>query len=178
MADLMAEAEQTARELVACAGAAGLTVATAESCTAGMVASTIADIPGASEVLRGGAVTYVNEIKHRVLSVSRETLDGVGAVSSACACEMAQGARRVFETDVAVSVTGFAGPGGGTPEEPVGTVYIGLAWADDVRAERCRFTGDRTAVRQAACLRACEHLLGACRELGDRGVVSFQYLEA
>lgn len=165
MSDLETEAEAVARQLVSVTAGAGLTVATAESCTAGMVASTIADVPGASEVLRGGAVTYVNEIKHRVLGVRRETLDGVGAVSSACACEMAEGARRVFGTDVAVSVTGFAGPGGGTPEEPVGTVYFGVASPEGTRFERCSFSGDRSAVRRAACLHACELLRDVCREL-------------
>lgn len=163
MSELEEAAAQVATQLVACATKVGVTVATAESCTAGMVASTIAGVPGASEVLRGGAVTYVNEIKHKVLGVSQETLDTVGAVSADCARQMATGARVLFETDCAVSVTGFAGPGGGTPEEPVGTVYLGIATPAGVRAERCQFAGDRTAVREAACLRACELLLEAAQ---------------
>ncbi len=165
MSELEKAAAQVAAQLVSCATEAGVTVATAESCTAGMVASTIAGIPGASEVLRGGAVTYVDDIKHKVLGVRQETLDTVGAVSHDCACQMAAGARALFETDCAVSVTGFAGPGGGTAEEPVGTVYLGIATPEGVRAERCHFEGDRTAVRETACLRACELLLEAAQKI-------------
>ena len=105
-----------ARALVEGACAAGLTVATAESCTAGMVASLIADVPGASEVLRGGAVTYCDEIKHRVLGVSSETLERYTAVSPQTAREMALGARSLFSTDMAVSLTGYAGPAGSSAE--------------------------------------------------------------
>lgn len=142
----------------------GLTVATAESCTAGLVASTIAQVPGASEVLHGGAVTYVNEIKHRVLGVSQETLDTVGAVSFDCARQMAEGARRVFGADLAVSVTGYAGPGGGSSRDPVGTVYFGIAAPDTFSVTRCCFAGDRAAVRAQACTRALELLLAAAAE--------------
>lgn len=158
-------AEKAAAELVRWCGERGITVATAESCTAGMVASTIADVPGASEVLRGGAVTYVNEIKHAVLGVSQEVLDTVGAVSVPCAREMASGALRVFACDVAVSVTGYAGPGGGTDEDPVGTVYLGVATSQGVRVERCSFAGDRSQVRAAACERAIELLRAGARSL-------------
>lgn len=160
-----ASIDRTVRELVELAASSGLTVSTAESCTAGMVASAIAGVPGASSVLRGGAVTYVNDIKHRVLGVSSETLDGVGAVSSDCARQMAEGSLRLFESDAAVSVTGFAGPGGGTPEEPVGTVYIGIATDLEARAERFSFDGDRDTVRKMACRAACRLLLEACRSL-------------
>lgn len=152
-------ADDLAAELVHRASQAGLTVATAESCTAGMVASTIADIPGSSAVLRGGAVTYCDEIKHRVLGVASETLVEHTAVSHETAGEMAAGARRLFGSDLAVSLTGYAGPGGGTPEDPAGTVYIGLASAGGVQTLRCTFPGERNVVRRAAAARALELLL-------------------
>ena len=153
------DVDELARELVERCDARGMTVATAESCTAGLVAATIADVPGASEVLRGGAVTYVDEVKHEVLGVSLETLTRDSAVSASCAAEMAEGARRVFKTDCAVSTTGYAGPGGGTVEDPVGTVYFGVATDAGVRTERCVFEGDRQAVRRAACAHALTLLL-------------------
>lgn len=144
--------DAVAHRLVQQCSARGFTVATAESLTAGMTASAIASVPGASKVLRGGAVTYVNEIKHRVLGVSNESLDRYTAVSAPVVREMAQGARELFQVDVAVSLTGYAGPGGGTDDEPVGTVYLGIATKNGVDAVRCHFEGDRLQVRQqAAC---------------------------
>ncbi len=105
----------------------GLTVGTAESCTAGMISARIGDIPGSSDVLYGGVVSYANEVKTGVLGVPEEVLREHGAVSEECAAAMAEGARRVLGCDVAVSVTGVAGPGGGTPEKPVGTVCFGIS---------------------------------------------------
>ncbi|MBQ6788594.1 MAG: competence/damage-inducible protein A [Clostridia bacterium] len=104
-----------------------LTVATAESCTAGMIAARIGDIPGCSDVLEGGVVSYSNEVKMNVLGVSEDVLQKYGAVSEECAAMMAEGARRVTGAGIAVSVTGIAGPGGGTDEKPVGTVCFGVA---------------------------------------------------
>ncbi len=154
-----------AQRLVAFASAHGLTVATAESCTAGRVAAVVGGVPGASEVLRGGAVTYVNEIKHRVLGVSEKTLATVGAVSERCACEMAAGARALFGSDAAVSITGFAGPGGGTADNPVGTVYLGIADQDGVRAVRRHFNGDRDDVRWQATMEALRLLRSSCEDI-------------
>ncbi len=105
----------------------GLTVGTAESCTAGMIASRIADLPGSSDILTGGIVSYANEVKTGVLGVDPEVIEKYGAVSEQCAAQMAEGARRALGCDVAVSVTGIAGPGGGTPEKPVGTVCFGVS---------------------------------------------------
>ena len=154
-----------AQRLVAFASAHGLTVATAESCTAGRVAAVVGGVPGASEVLRGGAVTYVNEIKHRVLGVSEKTLATVGAVSERCACEMAAGARALFGSDAAVSITGFAGPGGGTADNPVGTVYLGIADQDGARAVRRHFNGDRDDVRWQATMEALRLLRSSCEDI-------------
>lgn len=167
--ELSARADEVARELVSCAAQAGLSVSTAESCTAGLVTATIADVPGASDMLRGGAVTYVNEIKHALLGVRQDTLDVDGAVSEPCARQMAAGSRKAFASDAAVSVTGFAGPGGGTDAEPVGTVYLGVSSARGERVERRVFPGDRACVRMAACARALELLLGECRALAAGG---------
>ena len=108
---IAANNEELARDIVERASACGVTVSTAESLTAGMIASTIADIPGASAVLRGGAVTYCDEIKHRVLGVEQETLDRFSAVSHQTAREMAVGSLDLYQSDVAVSATGYAGPG-------------------------------------------------------------------
>lgn len=143
----------------------GLTVSTAESCTAGMVSSLIADIPGASAVLRGGAVTYCDEIKHRVLGVRTETLERYTAVSMQTACEMAQGSRRVFSSDVAVSLTGYAGPGGGTPDDPAGTVYIGIDSIRGTQAHRFVFSGSRNEVRKQAAEEAMRWIVEELKAL-------------
>lgn len=152
--------EELARAIVERAGALGVTVSTAESLTAGMIASTIADIPGASAVLRGGAVTYCDEIKHRVLGVEQETLDRYTAVSYQTAREMATGSLELYRCDIAVSATGYAGPGGGTEDDPAGTFYIGWAYrpADGgmtaVDSMRCCCEGDRSCVRAHAVTEA------------------------
>lgn len=162
MGEFEYRAREAAHKLVVAAAACGATVATAESCTAGLVASTIASVPGASDVLRGGAVTYVDEIKNRLLGVSSETLERYTAVSSPCAREMAEGARVLFQVSAAVSVTGYAGPGGGTAEDPVGTVYFGISTAGGTETYRKVFAGSRDEVRWQAAAFALELLCGAC----------------
>lgn len=157
--------ECAARELVDRARGIGLTLATAESCTAGLVAARIADIPGASDVLRGGAVTYCDAVKRRVLGVSEDTLRLHSAVSDPCAREMAVGARVLFEADMAVSLTGYAGPGGGTLDDPAGTVYIGLADGRRATCARCSFEGSRNDVRAHAALFALQMLLKRCDDM-------------
>ena len=153
---ISAHNEELARHIVERASARGVTVSTAESLTAGMIASTIADIPGASAVLRGGAVTYCDEIKHRVLGVDQETLDRYTAVSHQTAREMAVGSLELYQSDIAVSATGYAG----TEDDPAGTFYIGWAYraADGevpvVDSVRCHYEGDRSCVRAHAVAEA------------------------
>ena len=108
----------------------GLTLSAAESCTGGLIAKRITDIPGCSDVFFGGCVTYTNEVKQRLLGVSAETLDAHGAVSSETAIEMARGVRERTGSDIGISATGIAGPGGGTDETPVGTVFLGISTKD------------------------------------------------
>ncbi len=136
----------------------GLTVAAGESCTAGLVAARLASIPGASDVLLGGVVAYANELKQGLLGVSTETLEQHGAVSAECAAEMAAGVRRATGADLGVSVTGVAGPGGGTAEKPVGLVYIHVSAPDRERGRRIVFPGDRNSIRDFAATTAL-HLL-------------------
>lgn len=147
---------EAAARVVALGCERGLTMATAESCTAGMVAAAVGGVPGASAVLRGGAVTYCNEIKHEVLGVSQDTLDTYTAVSEPTAREMASGSQRLFGASVAVSLTGYAGPGGGTETEPAGSVYIATCDDDAVLCERHEFSGARNEVRAKAAIRALE----------------------
>ena len=126
----------------------GLTLGTAESLTAGLIAATVADVSGASAVLMGGVVSYDPRVKHEVLGVSQEVIDTVGVVSEACALQMASGARNLLKVDVSLSATGVAGPTGGTPENPVGTVWLGVSTAEGTVARRFHFDGDRQSVRR------------------------------
>ena len=143
-----------AGRLVELLKARGLTCATAESCTGGGVGAAITSVPGASDVFLGGVISYANEVKRDVLGVSQATLDSVGAVSGETAEQMAAGARRLTKADLAVAVTGIAGPGGGTPEKPVGLVWFGLATERGVRAEKALFVGGRETVRAKAVVHA------------------------
>lgn len=138
---------------------AGKTLAVAESCTGGMLASMLVDIPGVSGTLVEGHVTYANEAKMRVLGVRAETLEQYGAVSEQTAREMARGLRERSGADYALSITGIAGPDGGTPEKPVGLVWIALADQQEIRALRLNLHGDRMSIRTLACLHAMHLLL-------------------
>ena len=145
-------------EVIDLARTRGFTIGTAESCTGGLVAATLTDVSGASEVFKGTVVSYTNEVKEKVLGVPHEILETVGPVSAETAEAMAQGALSTLGVDIAVSVTGFAGPEGGTAENPVGTVWFACAWDADevrqVRSETHRFSGGRDAVRSKACNQA------------------------
>lgn len=151
-----------AAQVVAKNLAAGRMVALAESCTGGLVCAALTEIAGSSAVLDRGFVTYSNEAKHELLGVSNDLIETFGAVSIACAWAMAQGALKRSGADVAVSVSGIAGPGGGTAQKPVGTVVFARAirGSDAVLAEERWFdVTDRAAVRHQAALVALELLL-------------------
>jgi nicotinamide-nucleotide amidase len=128
----------------------GLTLATAESCTGGLVAARLTSVPGSSDVFVGGVVAYSNEVKARELGVPEATLEQFGAVSEEAAEAMTAGARERLGADVAVSVTGVAGPGGGTPEKPVGLVFLHAQGPSGSLARRLDFPGDREAIRGRA----------------------------
>jgi competence/damage-inducible protein CinA-like protein len=136
----------------------GLTLATAESCTGGLVAARLTGVPGSSDVFLGGIVTYANEVKAAELGVPEELLERHGAVSAETAAAMAEGARERFGADVALAVTGVAGPGGGSAEKPVGLVYLHAQGAETGRALELNLPGDRGAVRGRATV-AGLHLL-------------------
>ena len=142
--------------------ARGLTVATAESCTGGMLSQRITAVPGASEVFAYGACTYANDIKEKMLGVRHETLEAYGAVSPETAAEMARGVREAAGADLGVGVTGIAGPGGGTPEKPVGLVYLAACNADTVYVQKLVITG-RT--REVVRLSSTQHALEMVRRL-------------
>ncbi len=128
----------------------GRTLATAESCTGGGIGAQLTAISGSSEVYKGGVISYCNDVKHRVLGVPAEILERFGAVSVPVAEAMAVGARAVCQVDVAVSVTGLAGPSGDEFGNPVGTVFIGYADENKVLSRHFLFSGDRDAVRSQA----------------------------
>ncbi|RUO55792.1 CinA family protein [Pseudidiomarina homiensis] len=124
-------------------------IATAESCTAGGIGYALSAVAGSSAWLEGGFITYSNKLKERVLGVPNEVLQSAGAVSAATAEAMAVGALRLASTEVAIAVTGIAGPSGGSAEKPVGLVWFGLAWKGGQMSWKCHFEGDRSAVREA-----------------------------
>ena len=136
------------------------TLTCVESCTGGMLSARLINVPGASEVYKSGFVTYANKAKHKFLGVSKKTLKKFGAVSEECAYEMAFGAAKAAGADVAVSITGIAGPDGGTPEKPVGTVYIGLYVRGEASVRRYNFSGNRTKIRENTVAAALRMLLG------------------
>ncbi|MEO7387098.1 MAG: CinA family protein [Gammaproteobacteria bacterium] len=140
--------------------AKGLKLSTAESCTGGGLAKSLTDRPGSSAWFEFGWVTYGNNAKHQLLGVREATLDEYGAVSQQVAEQMASGARRLSGADIAVAITGIAGPAGGSADKPVGTVW--LAWAgpgDLMGAERREFPGDRAAIRSQAVAAALDGTL-------------------
>ena len=136
----------------------GKTLVTAESCTGGGIGAALTTVPGSSQVYKGGIISYTNAVKTKQLGVDSELLDRVGAVSAPVAEAMALGARNALEADVAVSVTGLAGPDGDNFGNPVGTVYIGYADANIALAREYHFSGDREAVRNQA-IESALHLI-------------------
>jgi PncC family amidohydrolase len=139
--------------------ARGQTVATAESCTGGLIGDVLTDIPGSSDYFLGGVIAYADSVKRSVLGVRPGTLSVLGAVSEETAIQMARGARRLLNADYALSVTGIAGPSGGTRQKPVGLVYIALIGPGVERCERHVWQGDRLANKRASARRALQILI-------------------
>ena len=137
----------------------GKTLCTAESCTGGMIGAALTAVSGASNVYKGGIVSYTNEVKHKLLGVDADLLDREGAVSAPVAQAMAIGARMALDADIAVSVTGLAGPGGDEFGNPVGTVFIGYADARIATVRHFVFEGDRESVRSQAVEEALKLIL-------------------
>ena len=137
----------------------GKTLVTAESCTGGGIGAALTAVSGSSAVYKGGIISYCNEVKHRVLGVEQLPLDTLGAVSGPVAEQMAAGARHVLDADIAVSVTGLAGPGGDEYGNPVGTVFIGYCDENQTLSREYHFPGDREQVRSQAVEAALELIL-------------------
>lgn len=154
--------ESLAQTVVRTAAASGVSIAVAESCTGGLVAAALTDIAGASAVFRGGVVAYEDHVKHAVLGVDEQLLREFGAVSRDVAIAMAQGVRQTLDSDIAVSVTGIAGPGGGTPDKPVGLVWFGVADRTASEALVRRFPQtSRATIRERSVATALDMLRGA-----------------
>lgn len=169
MEKLTEKCKNTALSLLSELKSRGLTFATAESCTGGLVGQIITAVSGSSEVYEGGIISYSNNVKMRVLSVKPETLQCFGAVSQETAREMAKGARGATEADIAVSITGIAGPTGGTAEKPVGTVCFGISTKNDTKTYRKQFGEEKTRdeIRWMAADFALSLVLEAGKELSN-----------
>lgn len=154
-----AEERPLAERVIDAAKDRKLRIGTAESCTGGLVSAALVDVPGASDAVWGGVVSYANDVKQGCLGVSSDTLAVHGAVSEQTACQMAKGARATLGVDVAVSTTGIAGPGGAVDGKPVGTVWVGVSSASGEHAVLHHFDGDRAAVRRQAADAALKALL-------------------
>lgn len=128
-----------------------LTIACAESCTGGLLTSRLTDVAGSSAYVQGSIVSYSNEVKNEILHVKAETLKNFGAVSEQTARQMSSNVRELFKTDIGVGVTGIAGPGGGTSEKPVGTVYISVSNADKTFVKLFNFKGTRIEIKNQSC---------------------------
>lgn len=135
-----------------------LTIATAESCTGGLIGHIITSTPGSSSYFMGGVISYSNQAKCDLLGVSPDTLKQYGAVSDQTAKEMASGVRDRFKTDIGISITGIAGPDGGSDEKPVGTVFMGFSDAKKIFSKRYQFQGNRTEIKQQTAETAIENI--------------------
>ncbi len=150
----MPQGESPESTLVRRLSALGLTLATAESCSGGLIAHRITNVPGASACFAGGVIAYSNTAKMDVLGVSLACLEKHGAVSAETVAEMAAGARKRFSADMAVAVSGIAGPTGGTAGKPVGLVYIAVSKENETRVDAPIFKGDRESVKEQTAQRA------------------------
>lgn len=142
----------------------GFSLSTAESCTAGNVAAIITAVPGSSRFYKGGVVAYANELKQNILHVKAETLETYGAVSEETVVEMVKGAMQAFDTDFAVATSGIAGPTGGTPEKPVGTIWVAAGNKDEVITARLTEDDGRDKNIQAATKKTLQLLLDLCQK--------------
>ena len=147
-----------------------LTISTAESCTGGLIAKMITDIPGASDCFGMGVVTYSNEAKQNLLGVKTETLAQYGAVSAQTAAEMCEGMRALSGADAAVAVTGIAGPGGGTVEKPVGLVYVGISGANGTQTFMLNLAGNRDEIRVTTAQTALEAVYEYMILISDKNI--------
>jgi PncC family amidohydrolase len=157
--------EQLARRLGKALKEKNMTVATAESCTGGMIGAAITAIAGSSDYFMGGVIAYDNRIKRELLKVPAATLEKYGAVSSQTAAAMAAGARALLKTDCAIAVSGVAGPGGGTKQKPVGLVYIGIAAPGSCKSLKRNFTGDRGRIREKTVAAGLQEMIAAVKNL-------------
>ena len=161
MTELPTDLLDLAKDVLVAALAAEMHITVAESCTGGLVAGCLTAIPGASKVIDSGFITYSNEAKTRLLGVPRDAISEHGAVSDIVAAAMAEGALAQTDADLAVAITGIAGPDGGTKDKPVGLVYLALAQTNrDAMVKRYVFAGTRTDIRRATVAAALELLLG------------------
>ena len=164
MADITELIFSRAGELVTIAGFEGITVGFAESLTGGLISSSVVAIPGASAVFKGSVVSYTNEIKENVLGVPADIISTHTEVSAECAKAMAEGAMSVLGVDLAVSVTGIAGPTGELPGKPVGTVYMGYCFRDISGSLRLNFEGDRDTIRTCTVLETLNQAISLIKE--------------
>jgi nicotinamide-nucleotide amidase len=172
MHDLPPDLTDLAKEVLLLAAAGGKRIVTAESCTGGLLGACLTANAGSSEVMDCGFVTYSNESKSRLLGVPRDAIARFGAVSDIVAAAMAEGALAQAEAQMAVSVTGIAGPGGGSKEKPVGLVYMALAQTGcDALVKRYVFAGARGDIRRAAAGAAMELLIGALKDAAAEAAV-------
>lgn len=155
-------AESLAADVLRGLAKQGMTVCTAESCTGGLLGKLLTDVPGSSKVYLGGVISYVNDVKHRVLGVSEDTLRVYTAVSRQTAVEMAKGVRAAVRADIGVSVTGLAGPDGDGTGRPVGLVYIALDMEGFSFNKELHLSGSRTEIREAAACAVFEMITGVC----------------
>ncbi len=150
------EIHKTAEKAVTIARLKNVPIAFAESCTGGLIGASVTDIPGASQVFMGSAVTYSNNAKINILKVPCSVIEQNGAVSSECAIMMAQGAAQIYSALLTISVTGIAGPDGGTDEKPVGTVWFGVCRSGETKSFVRHFTGTRNEIRESAAAEALQ----------------------
>ena len=148
--------KNTIERMVEVLKARAISIATAESCTGGLLGKSITDVSGSSAVYPGGVISYCNRIKHEILGVDQELLDTLGPVSAPVAHEMARGVKRVIGADLGLGITGIAGPNSDETGRPVGLVYIGAAYREMTVVREYRFDGDRAAVRAQAAEAAAD----------------------